>query len=486
MHTDSSNINTLLIGAGPHALNVYLPAIASNAKQWKLQIVGVVDFSEQLAALRSAEYFGDVSRSTDFIAAPPRPKGSAYALTTDFRNCLSAFVRDHEVRAVIVATDPFSHMAYIEWALNEGLNILVDKPITLHPYASVDPIAASRIEEDYRTLVTLADGQRDRLTGEPLVFECLIQRRYQEAFWDMREVVNRVYMASKCPLTSITIIHNDGQFRLPDELMSVAYHGFEEGVGKLSHTGYHFLDLLPWFLTACQPTQLTIDSISVQAHFVRPRDIAKVLHHSNAGYLLNRATCWSNDDDLRVERYGEVDANLIIAFRHGNTVVCSATLVLLHSGLSFRYWGSTGDDQLVNKGRMKQETIIMHQGPFLSVQYHKYRALKGPGSEHSEFGGEHHNEVNYLVNTKLLPGKWDRVVQKRYPHSVGSLSIPGYKLRCIEHFVRRLRGLDVLSPEDTAGLTSYASGVRLLASAYVAGARGYLGQSPVYEGEFSL
>jgi predicted dehydrogenase len=483
---DVGKLKLLVIGVGFQAANVYLPTLSARAAEWAVELVGLVDFPGRYDGISPwRDAFGG-TRPVDFIPAPARLHGSLYALSVEFSERLAAVVREYDVRAVIIATEPFSHAAYIDWALRHDLNILVDKPVTLRPWASIDVAAAFGIEDDYRALLRVAEHRRDRITGRPLVFDCMIQRRYHEAFADMRQMVGAVFDITGCPITSLVVMHNDGQFRLPAELQSIAYHGFDEGVGKLSHTGYHFLDLLPWLLTRCEPPELRIDGVRVQAQFVRPRDVAEILNVSNARRALLGTAAWKRVDAEHMTGYGEVDAHLLVTFCHGDIIVSSASLVLLHSGLSFRHWSDVSDDPLLNKGRMKQETIILHQGPFLSVQYHKYRATKGLESDHCDFGGEHHNEVNYLVNSPLLGGRWDRVIRKHFPHTLGAGNVPTYKTRCIEEFVRRVQGWDGPSGCESSNLASHAAGVRLLTGAYVAGARGYNGDAPVFRSAFSL
>jgi predicted dehydrogenase len=487
--TNSNSLAVLIVGLGPHGSTVYLTGLKDLQKKYNLVLAGVVELaSAKNAVLAILQEYG-LAAETTFIPASPRTKGETYELDADLRKHLDRLVHERGVRAVVIATEPLSHKAYFEWALANNLHVLIDKPLTLPPYASIEVSQAERIESDYVELMDLFRKGRDRVTGRRLVIQCMLQRRFQDAYQDLRATIRQVFDATQCPVTSVTIVHNDGQWRFPEELLRESYHGFDEGIGKLAHTGYHFLDIVPWLIEDAQKPELPIDTLTVQCNLIRPKDLIFILPPQTIGRLfgnghLRGATTPLSELAQQMARYGEVDAYVTIRFCHQDIVICHANLTLLHSGLSYRHWADTSADPYINKGRIKQETLLLYQGPFLAAQYHRYRATRGPGSEHRDFGGEHHNELNYIFNDKMLGFGDGPVVRKSFERKVSDRGVPGDKLRGLDNFFAAILHGSRASCEMT--LEEHWGSVRLLASVYRAAALGIEGKPPIYSTRYSF
>lgn len=489
VHNHDNTLNIMVIGLGPHGRSVYLPVLKSLQPECNISVAGVVDYAtEREAVLKSIHQFG-FENSCTFVEAPPRKKGECYCLTSELRRSLEQLLEKEHVRAAIISTEPISHMAYTEWALENGLHVLVDKPLTARPFASVEIQQAYGIEEDYVKLVELVKSRKYARTGEKLVFRCMLQRRFQSGYLDMREMIKRVFSVTNCPPTSITIVHNDGQWRFPKELYSESYHGFDEGIGELTHTGYHYLDMIPWFLKVARPHDYPIDNVVIYASFTRPNDIVSLLPSENIERLFGTRHKDSEGPILLTLRedmktFGEVDAHLAVRFCHLDSVICNVNLTLLHSGLSYRHWADTQSDPYINKGRMKQETVLVYQGPFLAAQSHKYRATKDNSLHRDQFGGEDHNEINYLINDKVLKMGLGPLVRKSFRERTDELGIKSYKIRCIQDFVAAVVGKTIY--DDNFSIEEHLPGVKLLSGAYVAGARGFLGEAAVHSFPFEV
>jgi hypothetical protein len=54
---------------------------------------------------------------------------------------------------------------------------------------------------------------------------------------------------ASCPVTNI-ITHCDGMWCLSIEIIHQRYHSYSSGYGKVSHSGYHFLDAVYQFIKA--------------------------------------------------------------------------------------------------------------------------------------------------------------------------------------------------------------------------------------------
>lgn len=68
------------------------------------------------------------------------------------------------------------------------------------------------------------------------------QRRFLPQFQIVQDLVNEISSKYGMPITSMQSTHSDGQWRLPDEVLKFKYHPLL-GWGKVSHSGYHFIDM---------------------------------------------------------------------------------------------------------------------------------------------------------------------------------------------------------------------------------------------------
>lgn len=50
------------------------------------------------------------------------------------------------------------------------------------------------------------------------------------------------------PINKISISHSDGNWNMPSEVIFRENHPYKYGYGKMMHSGYHFIDLLSWFM----------------------------------------------------------------------------------------------------------------------------------------------------------------------------------------------------------------------------------------------
>ncbi len=118
----------------------------------------------------------------------------------------------------------------------------MDKPISVNRSMSTDISAAEKLTKDYEELYKLYAPKKD------IIFSIVAQRRFHKGFQKVYNLIKEIFMETNCPITSIQINHSDGQWRLPNEIVDIDYHSFNQGFGKCSHSGYHFIDILNFFL----------------------------------------------------------------------------------------------------------------------------------------------------------------------------------------------------------------------------------------------
>ncbi|MFD9062327.1 Gfo/Idh/MocA family protein [Kitasatospora purpeofusca] len=403
-------VNVLVVGVGPHTRLNHLPALAAAQDAGLAGTVTGVDLPH---AVPAAIQYGTPGRPRRMpvLSVEPFP-ASRRTLPGEVRTVLDAQVEQERIGAVIVATEPSVHLPYALWAMERGLPVLLDKPLTAHPGASTDPAAAQAIADDFDTLL---DAYRTARRRDPrMVVSVLSQRRWHPAFRTVRELIAEVAEATNCPVTSVQSSHGDGQWRLPDELVDLGYHGFKDGYGKAAHSGYHHFDTVPWWLAAGERPGKEIDEIEVHAACTRPADFLTQLtvtdHERLLPGLAGRNPYTEQDLHRLTAGFGEVDVFLNVAYRSRGQVMTLGSHSLAHTTFSQRgNLHPVPGGLYKGNGRIGQETHIVQQGPFQALHLHILQTLHGDrdGIDRRAPGGADHIELHVFRNDRLPLG-WER------------------------------------------------------------------------------
>ncbi|MFB7836055.1 Gfo/Idh/MocA family protein [Streptomyces sp. NPDC056056] len=406
----SAPVNVLVIGVGPHTRLNHLPALAAVQDAG---LVGTVTGADLPGAADAIVEYGTAERPRRMSVVSVKPfPGSRRSLPPEVRHVLDGVVNRVRIGAVVVATEPSVHMPYALWAMERGLPVLLDKPLTVHPDASTNPSAAQAIADDFDTLLDayLAARRRD----PRMVVSVLSQRRWHPAFRRVRELIAEVAQATNCPVTSVQSSHGDGQWRLPDELIDIGYHSFDRGYGKASHSGYHHFDIVPWWLAAGERPGKEIDEIEVHAACTRPADFLAQLTVADHARLLpglaDRNPYTEPELDRLTTGFGEVDVFLNVSYRSRGRVMALGSHNLAHTTFSQRgNLHPIPGGLYKGNGRIGQETHIIHQGPFQALHLHVLQTLHGDaaGIDRRAAGGADHIELHVFRNDRLGLG-WER------------------------------------------------------------------------------
>lgn len=323
-----------------------------------------------------------------------------------WRQFLDEIVSRHHITSVFIATEPLAHYRYIIWALDRGLNILLDKPIsTSKQIANSCKIARNnlceyqKIEKKYKKL----------LAKRNVVFTVLAQRRFHPAYDIVRSRVTEVFDRTNCPVTMQVFSHSDGQWRFPDEIIEQNYHPYNSGYGKLSHSGYHFIDLAAEISELTHRGNKVIDEIEIFAQFSRPNDFLKQLNIEDHKKLIQNTEeyfKYTNRYEKITKSFGEVDVTANITFKQKGNVITLNTLNLAHTGYSQRDWPTAENRDLYKgNGRVRQEQHLIEQGPFQSIFINSLQSKEILEQNTNPFniGGEYHLDVTIFRNNKLFP-----------------------------------------------------------------------------------
>ncbi len=398
---NSSNI--LLVGVGPHAQRFYLPSFASLARQYDVRLKAVVEIHGNEEHVKF--HLSELRLDAEILCVQPFSE----EMPEDVAAKLKMLIERLQIGAVIIATDPLSHKSYAIWAVSSGLHVLLDKPITSRRDAVNCTEQAKGIETDY---FDLAKAYRDLIQKEPRAFIVCAHRRYHPG---IQAVIDRIRMVSSqtgCPVTAIHAHHSDGQWRLPNEMVTQDHHSYHQGHGKASHSGHHFFDCIYRFFQAGITPGKEPDAFRVYASFVQPHGHLMQLTQEDYARLFGsdyqRVRQWTDLELFSLfQHYGELDIAAVITFLKKSIPVCLSSVELLHNGFSRRSSVIPGKDLYKGNGRVKHEQHRIHVGPFFAAHIHSYQAKDNhyrSSKVDQEPGGNNHFQITYFNNSEMLPG----------------------------------------------------------------------------------
>ncbi|HOO93301.1 MAG TPA: hypothetical protein PKX94_07520, partial [Opitutales bacterium] len=374
---------------------------------------------------------------------------------------------------LVVSTDPLAHKFYALWGLENDLHILLDKPVTSAIDAVNSMSAAASIETDYEEIAT-ARKRQDRKRA----FVLCAHRRYHPGFDTATQLIRETSLATSCPVTNIHVYHSDGQWRLPDEIKHQDHHSYHHGHGKLSHSGFHFLDTIYRFRKAAQIKGKTADHVGVTASCIQPNGfLSQLTREDYVRYFGSDYNTLGVDPDPILKKkfaaFGEMDVEMNLEFMREEEVIGLASASLIHGGFSRRSWMIPGKDLYKGNGRVKHEAHRIHVGPFLGIQIHSCQA-KDRHDQCDEgdelIGGNNHFEIWVFRNTGMIEGEPFEKISFKELCKTGNfrtdrLFIHQVKNGAIEEFLRACR-----SPHPEKGrrsdLSDHQMPVRLMSAAY--------------------
>jgi len=469
----------MLIGVGPHARRIYYP-ICKKEESLGVKIICGVDLVEKKDEIERFLDLKEDKLPMLYISNNTYTK----ALPNEEREKLNKLVKKYKINGVIISTDPLAHLRYALWAIDQGLHILMDKPISAVPYASTDEHAAEDIVSDFYLL-----KNRHEKKGAKKIVSIMTQRRFHPAYTKIRELAEDVFKKTNCPITSVQTFHSDGQWRLPSEIVDIDYHSFNHGFGELLHSGYHSLDIICWLLSSTRGTKKEINNVDIFSQIVRPTDFISQINfpdYKNLFADFPKVNKYSEKDFRNItKKYGEIDVFVNFAFKHNSDVITLGSSNLVHNGFSQRGWLMPKKDMYKGNGRVRQETIFIEQGPFQSISLVSYQSSeinKDSNSGIFDVGGEYHLDIHVFRNSSFYP-KW-KTYEKLSIKDLSKSTLEGYsrghqedaRRNAIIDFIESAKGKRL---SQVSNLLDHEFGVKLISGAYLSMARKIHSKNPV-------
>lgn len=406
------SINILLIGCGPHAKRVYIPILKQFENRYDVKLKAVVEIEAKKEDTEAFvnKYFKD----TKFIFTKPFASKYKSSLPFNLERQLNRVVIDENINGVIISTDPLNHIQYAIWAEKNKLNILMDKPISTCNNISNSVKQSRELINDYNLLKK--NYNKDK------VFIINAQRRFLPQFNIIQEKINEIAQKYGMPITSMQSTHCDGQWRLPNEILTMKYHPLL-GWGKISHSGYHFIDMSSKIIKdSYKYAGKDFDKISAFSKFIRPsgllmqqtqQDLEKIF-----GKEYIKLDSRSNEELLKLYKENneaELDDTSIITFYKNDIPITNLTLNLIHNGFSRRSWMLPNyNDLYKGNGRLRHEYHNIQQGCLQNIQVHSYQSKDKQNEKNTDedfkLGGNNHYDIYIFRNSGIIGGKTLEVI----------------------------------------------------------------------------
>jgi predicted dehydrogenase len=467
----SKRINLIEIGFGPHAKRVYSPALEELKSKFNVNLCLVVDLKEKEEDIRS--YFKRSKNSPEFFFVDMFQE----QLPEDIEKYLTDYIKKNNISAVIISTEPLTHYIYAKWALKNGLHILMDKPISTNKDVISNINQAKKVEEDYLDLLHLYNElQRSKDTA----FVINAQRRFHSGYKTVVELLTEIAKETNCPVTSIQSMHCDGQWRLPNEIVSQDYHPYNSGYGKASHSGYHIFDTVCQFYRVSKFTNKVADGMEVYSSMFQPNGFLKQINETDYekyfGNSYSEVKKYSDKELSEVfPTYGEIDLSSVIRLLKDGVCMGNISINLLHNGFGMRNWILPAKDLYKGNGRVKHEYHNIQQGPFQNIQIHSYQSKDKHDVntiEDDELGGNNHFDIYVFRNERMLGhGKPLEVIRmsdlKKKLNIEGNdkLVVEQVKHKVVEEFLSFITG--TIKKEDlTSNIEDHLMPVQIMSSMY--------------------
>lgn len=455
----------LLIGLGPFAKKHYVNLF----KKQEIYPEFVIDLDCNKREL--TDFFEKHNLHIPLYLVPTEDR-DLETLPCSTKHELRQLLRLHGITHAILATEPKAHFAYLDFLIECGVNVLVEKPLTAPQNCSHSIEAALQIEQHYNHLLKKAEEHNVRVD-----LQC--QRRYHPIYQFLIQQIESFVTEFHIPISYCEVYHSDGMWNMPDEFVSRENHPYKYGYGKMMHSGYHFIDLLALFLeTSYKASAKAPDEAELYATPFNPDDFLHLCNQEDYSRLFQGSdyqSIFSNLGELQFKSFGELDFfGLLQLFQEGKRLT-TCSLNLLQTGFSRRAWTDLPKDTYKSNGRVRHERINLQFGHLFNMQVHSYvgsEAREKIALDPLEVGGLRHFDIYLFRNSSLIGGEpFQRLNSSDFTKDLDSSFNEQSRAECLFRFLENKPSL--------SSLKDHQFGIHILSNALQAIAKANRRESPI-------
>lgn len=385
--------NILFIGLGPHAKHHHFKLIMMMEKYFEVRCCGVVELLSQKESVQKYLSLNGKSYIPVFYVDD---KERDFQELSSKANCfLSKIVDELRINKVIISTEPKAHMAYIKWAITKRIDFIVDKPIFIETYMSVLEHRKSLLYEKYLETFRI-------IHNKGINASVMMPRRLHPAIKYVYDYLSHFVFEYEVPITHINMMHGEGMWNMPEEFFSRENHPYKYGYGAYFHTGYHFIDLLCYFLSINSKIKKTsYDKMEIALSNTRPKDVCSMFGEKAYNKLIGVDNVVPYIKEM--SGLGEVDWQLLINFCKNGSVCASGNLDIQQSNYSSRKSKFLPEDVYKDNGRIYHEFISVDVAHLLSIKISRMTIGNQPNIE--KYKKEDKFVIQIFRNQNIVGGK---------------------------------------------------------------------------------
>lgn len=348
--------NILIVGgSGTWSGQAYIPSIIKDDSN--ISLVGILDPVNPYYSQKTISHFAYLTKHKVKWIKSPR-----YCDAKLLKQCIS----ENDIDIVIISTPPKFHYDYTLASLKCGVDVICDKPIisTTAQSSSLES-ALSNIEKHQNLLTAIKESFNPKALRRCFVLTPL-RRKVQETYTNVYDSIKLIKESFGQEISNVTISHNDGVFRFDDEVeLKCGSHGYHEGFGKLTHTGYHILDVIAGLIEFGCDTE-NVECVCKIINCNTVRDMLNSNSNKFNAHLLHATPTSSNISNITLET--EMDITISYTLYRNNEKFCNIIVDLIHCGKSNRTKNHYDFDNYNDQGRTNELTMHMQQGSLFSTQ----------------------------------------------------------------------------------------------------------------------
>jgi hypothetical protein len=375
---------------------------------------------------------------------PDSSRVSHLSLTPALEEFLTSLYSTGSLDSFILSNDPRSRAPYIQYALKHSCGLLCDKPLFAPSFSNGSMNSTLNQLDSYLKLYQTA-LTNNKSHYFPFVIQS--QRRVHPAYSFLFSLLSSSCLLYNLPISNIEIFHSDGNFLFSHDFQRNNSHHYYNQMGKLYHSGYHFIDLLMILIginTRINHKKSIKQLYNIHTKVTKPSDWMNKFNGNNE---IQSLFMGSNEIPASVPLSvdhslgpltGDFDFHLL-----GQTawltdqdqkphIDCTFSLNLLSAGYSLRRSFITPPDTYKGNGRVRHERLCISLSSIMEIQLHSYQAEElNSSNQHSNesnqtqysnhVGDYNHFELWIFRNPHVFGGQAVEIV--KFPSSESSSSV---------------------------------------------------------------
>lgn len=285
---DNKSINIIISGgSGFWAERNHYPAILQmKQKGIPVRVIAIVDIRkpDQEKSRPNMKAVVDLDNPRWISPFGKTPEDLKYELTS--------FIKQNKCNAIIVTTNPIYHYFYCAWGIENGINVMCDKPLVVNKNSSSNIESAKLIQSNFEKLEDLYKKAKKK--NNKYILCTPLRRRALTPFLNIANNLQEVYEKTGEGIRYMNLINNGGLHRYPAEFLKGGAHGYLDGVGSLTHSSYHYIDIIAWYLQLAQGDAVKIRI--VLTYISRVKDYLDIKGYRRIKDLIEEKPSNINDD----------------------------------------------------------------------------------------------------------------------------------------------------------------------------------------------